>query len=291
MKEQDELKSNNKTTPKKKSTKISNNNQYSYNDNYQSSNTDSNIDSILDEDDNSRIVTRRSTRQKTFSSGSNRRHSTRKVVTETKSRISFMCKFKTSIDFLPMISVIQVEKYNKISFLANDQASTDDDVQKPESPVDKSEQKTLKIQNTPNEQVIQITCDNHNLNNNNSMELSEEILPNEISLNDSTTTSLILRITPNSTSSISITRIDGDNGHANEKVLTENRPNNPVEPEIVDETDQVEKIEAVRNNEDGISFRIKLIKENQSQWISSKIANLKYPQAIITFWESHVQFV
>lgn len=190
-----------------------------------------------------------------------------------------------------MISVIQVEKYNKISFLANDQASTDDDVQKPESPVDKSEQKTLKIQNTPNEQVIQITCDNHNLNNNNSMELSEEILPNEISLNDSTTTSLILRITPNSTSSISITRIDGDNGHANEKILTENRPNNPVEPEIVDETDQVEKIEAVRNNEDGISFRIKLIKENQSQWISSKIANLKYPQAIITFWESHVQFV
>lgn len=37
-------------------------------------------------------------------------------------------------------------------------------------------------------------------------------------------------------------------------------------------------------------FRIKLIDENESKWISSKIANRKYPQAIIEFWESFVEF-
>ena len=60
---------------------------------------------------------------------------------------------------------------------------------------------------------------------------------------------------------------------------------------MVDETHLVEKIEAVRNGTDGLAFRIKLIDQTGSKWIPSRIANHKYPQAVITFWESHVEFV
>jgi hypothetical protein len=35
---------------------------------------------------------------------------------------------------------------------------------------------------------------------------------------------------------------------------------------------------------------MKLVNENKLQWISSKIANRKYPQAVIAFWENHVEF-
>jgi len=46
----------------------------------------------------------------------------------------------------------------------------------------------------------------------------------------------------------------------------------------------------LKNDQDGISFRIKLIGQNETQWIGAKIANRKYPQAVIAFWESHVEF-
>ena len=104
-----------------------------------------------------------------------------------------------------------------------------------------------------------------------------------MNVNEPTTINLRLHITPSSTSSISLTLNDSDN---NNKTTTDDQDTT----EFIDETDKVEKIEAVRHNQEGISFRIKLINENQSQWISSKIANRKYPQAIIAFWEDHVQF-
>ena len=58
-----------------------------------------------------------------------------------------------------------------------------------------------------------------------------------------------------------------------------------------DETHLVETIEAVRNGSDGLAFRIKLLDQTGPKWISSRIANLKYPQAVIAFWESHVEFI
>ena len=62
-------------------------------------------------------------------------------------------------------------------------------------------------------------------------------------------------------------------------------------PEIInDDEETIDKIEAVKNDQDGISFRIKLIGQSQSEWISAKVANRKYPQAVIAFWESHVEF-
>ena len=74
------------------------------------------------------------------------------------------------------------------------------------------------------------------------------------------------------------------------KSSTENNLPDQDTSEIIDETDQVEHIESVRNDHGEISFHIKLINENQPQWISSKIANRKYPQAVIAFWENHVEF-
>lgn len=62
------------------------------------------------------------------------------------------------------------------------------------------------------------------------------------------------------------------------------------EQEIPNESHLVEHIESVRNDPDGLTFHIKLIDQDEPQWISSKIANLRYPQAVIAFWESHVEF-
>ena len=59
---------------------------------------------------------------------------------------------------------------------------------------------------------------------------------------------------------------------------------------VNDDEEIIEKIEGVKNDVDGISFRIKLIGENETQWMSAKVANRKYPQAVIAFWESHVEF-
>ncbi len=101
---------------------------------------------------------------------------------------------------------------------------------------------------------------------------------------------LRLRITPSSTSSISLTHNDSDNNNNKEQTFTENNLNDQHISEIIDETNQVEKIEAVRNTHGEISFHMKLVNENKLQWISSKIANRKYPQAVIAFWENHVEF-
>jgi len=97
--------------------------------------------------------------------------------------------------------------------------------------------------------------------------------------NGSTTNNPRLRVTPSSTSSASYTFTVNENNNTNEKVS-----------EIIDETDQVERIQSVRNYRDEILFRIKFINQNETQWISSKIANRKYPQAVIAFWENHVEF-
>jgi Fe-S cluster assembly iron-binding protein IscA len=126
--------------------------------------------------------------------------------------------------------------------------------------------------------------ENGNNNNNNSVELSGKSPTKKLNSNQSTANNLRLRITPSSTSSISYTFNVHENHHTREKISTGNTS------EIIDESDQVERIEAVRNNQDEISFRIKLINETEAQWISSKIANRKYSQAVIAFWENHVEF-
>jgi hypothetical protein len=85
--------------------------------------------------------------------------------------------------------------------------------------------------------------------------------------------------------------MNNDNNNNNgEKSSTENNTNDQDISELIDETNQVERIENVRKKQDDIMFRIKLINENQAKWISSKIANRKYPQAVIAFWESFVEF-
>ena len=121
------------------------------------------------------------------------------------------------------------------------------------------------------------------------MEFPDKSPIKEINVNEPTTINLRLHITPRSTSSVSLTLNDSDNNN-NARSSTDNRTNDQDTFETLDETDQVEKIEAVRRNDEEISFRIKLINENQSQWISSKIANRKYPQAVIAFWQNHVEF-
>ncbi|CAF3505173.1 unnamed protein product [Rotaria socialis] len=257
---------NNKVSKKRKNTSMQNCNEDHQNDNYQSAPTEISIDSNMNEDDGAdRIVTRNSKRNKTSLSTSGRRHSNRKVVQQAKLRITSM---------------------------SNNQSLTEDDINEVESSTNESVKKTCQIQNTIDDHLI-TTIDDDDINvNNNSIEFPEQNSINEDNINESTTTttSIVLRITPNSTSSISITRNDTDNSDMNEKISAGNHSNSQDVSEIIDETDQVEKVEAVRNNQDGISFRVKLVNENQTQWISSKIANLKYPQAIISFWESHVEF-
>ncbi|CAM4750719.1 unnamed protein product [Rotaria magnacalcarata] len=254
---------NNKISKKRKNTSMQNSNEDNQNDNYQSATTEISIDSNMNEDDDAdRIVTRHSKRNKTSLPTSGRRHSNRKVVQQTKRRITSM---------------------------SNNQSSMEDDINEVESSINESVEKTHQIQNTIDEHLITTILDDDININNNSIEFPEQNSINEDNINESTT-SIVLRITPNSTSSISITRNDTDNSDTNEKISSGNHSNNQDVSEIIDETDQVEKVEAVRNSQDGISFRVKLVNENQSQWISSKIANLKYPQAIISFWESHVEF-
>jgi len=130
-----------------------------------------------------------------------------------------------------------------------------------------------------------------NNNNNNSVELLNKSSPAKESLlneqiNDPPV-NLRLRITPSSNSPISLTLNDSDNNN------NTNEKSNDQEPaEMIHENNDepIEKIEGVKNDQDGISFRIKLFEENQPQWVSAKIANRKYPQAVIAFWENHVEF-
>ncbi len=136
-------------------------------------------------------------------------------------------------------------------------------------------------------------------NNNNSVELLNKSSPTKESLlneqiNDPPV-NLRLRITPTSASSISLTLNDSDNNNnTNEKSSMDNTmnvsDNQDIAETINDDESPIEKIEGVKNDQNGISFRIKLGQQNETQWITAKIANRKYPQAVIAFWESHVEF-
>jgi hypothetical protein len=102
---------------------------------------------------------------------------------------------------------------------------------------------------------------------------------------------LRLRITPSSASPISLTLNDSDNNNnTNEKASIDvSNEHDPLET-INDDEEPVEKIEGVRNGSDGIFFQIKLSGEKDAQWVAAKVANRKYPQAVIAFWENHVEF-
>jgi hypothetical protein len=91
---------------------------------------------------------------------------------------------------------------------------------------------------------------------------------------------LRLRITPSSESPISLGLNDSDNNNnTNEKSSIETSNNKSHDQDIAeiihDDEELIDKIEAVKN---------------EPQWISAKIANRKYPQAVIASWESRVEF-
>ena len=242
--------------------------------------------STINDNDN-RTGRRRSTRQmtalfrqNTSSSPTRRRHSSRKTAKQTNFRIMSMCK----------LTFINKRNLPCVFISAKNESSNDEDDDEHlnvESPL-----KSLETNISTSNDKSMIVVDNNNTNKNNSIESVQQTITKQIHVNDATTVNLLLHITPNSASSISLTPNDSDNNKkSNEKLLTDITIDDSDTSVIIDETNQVEQIEAVRNNEDGISFRIKLINENEAQWISSKIANRKYPQAVIAFWENYVEFV
>lgn len=103
---------------------------------------------------------------------------------------------------------------------------------------------------------------------------------------------LRLRITPSSNSPISLTLNDSDNNNNTNGKPSMDYSNDQQDPiEIInDDEELVEKIESVRNDPEGILFHVKLSGAKEAQWIPAKIANRKYPQAVIAFWENHVEF-
>jgi len=122
-------------------------------------------------------------------------------------------------------------------------------------------------------------------NNNSSIELLNKSSPAKESLlneqmNDPPA-NLRLRITPSSASPISLTLNDSDNN---------NNTNQDTTEMLNDDEEPIEKIEGVRHGDDGITFSIKFSGQTEAQWIPAKIANRKYPQAVIAFWENHVEF-
>jgi hypothetical protein len=131
--------------------------------------------------------------------------------------------------------------------------------------------------------------------NNTSVELLDKSSPIKESVaNDQPNdppVNLRLRITPSSASPISLTLNDSDNNNNTNEKSSMDIGNDQDTTEIINDDDEViEKIEGVKNDQEGIAFRIKLIGQNDTQWISAKVANRKYPQAVIAFWESHVEF-
>jgi hypothetical protein len=163
-----------------------------------------------------------------------------------------------------------------------------------------------------NGEIVKENADNHEMettneisntededNNNTSIELLDKSSPIEENLLTEQTNeppvNLRLRITPSSASSISIALNDSDNNNnnTNEKCSTDNPidiSNDQDTAEIIEDVEPIEKIEGVKNDQNGIVFRIKLVDQSEPQWIAAKIANRKYPQAVIAFWESHVEF-
>ncbi|CAF3354078.1 unnamed protein product [Rotaria socialis] len=155
-----------------------------------------------------------------------------------------------------------------------------------------------KIDDNENNETKMSGDDNNNINNS-SIELLNKTSPLKENISNETAkeppVNLRLRITPSSASSISLTLNDSDNNNnTNDKSTMDNSiiiTNDQDIREINNVDEQpVEKIEGVRNDKDGISFRIRLIGQHETLWMPSKIANKKYPQAVIAFWESHVEF-
>ncbi|CAF1486086.1 unnamed protein product, partial [Rotaria sordida] len=145
----------------------------------------------------------------------------------------------------------------------------------------KDEKKISSIENTSNAKLI-TTIDNDRNTNSNNIEFSDESLRNEITVKERKTIDLF-RITPNSTSSISITNND-NSCNSNETVSTGNHRNNHNTVELINESDQAEKIQSVRKKHGRILFQMKLINENRSQWILSRFAKGKYLQPVIATW-------
>lgn len=148
------------------------------------------------------------------------------------------------------------------------------------------------------EPLMESQTEENQTNNDTSVELinNNQASPAKESLSNETLAdppvNLRLRITPNSDSPISLTLNDSDNNNNTNEKSAMDTSNNDVEiAEIHNEDEEpVEKIEGVRNTADGIFFRVKLNRQKESRWIAAKIANRKYPQAVIAFWENHVEF-
>jgi hypothetical protein len=140
------------------------------------------------------------------------------------------------------------------------------------------------------EAVIETTNGNHDTNNAN-IELMDKPASTMENISNDPPVNLRLRITPSSASPISLTLNDSDNNNnTNEKASIDvSNEHDPLET-INDDEEPVEKIEGVRNGSDGIFFQIKLSGEKDAQWVAAKVANRKYPQAVIAFWENHVEF-
>ncbi|CAF1415756.1 unnamed protein product, partial [Rotaria sordida] len=99
----------------------------------------------------------------------------------------------------------------------------------------------------PNGKSITTDDDDSNTNSN-SFEYPDENLKDEITVRERATIDLLPRVTPNSTSSISVRHNENSNIN-NDTISTENHLNAQNTAEMIDENDQVEKIESVRKNQ------------------------------------------
>ncbi|CAF0748289.1 unnamed protein product [Adineta ricciae] len=256
-----------KSSPRKRSTstKAKNTNMHETDEDYlsgtdQSMDTENDVESTGNDED-TRMATRNSPRKKVNTessmddSSSTRRHSTRKTADQTKTRITTMYQSTNN---------------------NNDEVDNVIEEIVPSSP---------KRKKTSNEKPI-LVLDETNFSN--EIVSPQKTPTKEFNVSEPTTINLCLHISPSSSSSISVALNDNDNNNnPNGKVST----NIQTSEQDIDESDRVDKIEAVRYARDEIAFRIKLINENRSQWISARVANRKYPQAVIAFWENHVQFI
>jgi hypothetical protein len=170
------------------------------------------------------------------------------------------------------------------------------DISKEDEPSTKSRLKSTSKTESTNGEIIQENETTNGEENNTSIELLNKSSPIKENLvnepvNDPPV-NLRLRITPSSTSPISLTLNDSDNNNnTNEKSV--DISNDQDTTEILDDDDEpIEKIEGAKHDQDQdqIVFRIKLSGQKETQWVPAKIANRKYPQAVIAFWENHVEF-
>ena len=143
-----------------------------------------------------------------------------------------------------------------------------------------------KLTLTTNEASV-ITLDDDN--NNNTIEFSDRTSSSKGSpVNARATSTLRSHLAPISNSSISFST--NENAQRRDKTARQGETNDQDVAGLADETHLVDKIEAVRNDTEGLAFRIKFIDQDETEWVASKIANRKYPQAVIAFWENHVEF-